>query len=85
MAMKYIVAEQLGREVIFVFDAGIMHAHFARDQRIPRDRIRGAGFIGRRGDNPLCCQGVSESLGIQSRGAADERILRQGLDPADAA
>lgn len=84
--MKYIVALHEGKEKIFVFPRAIDHDRFyeglaairfghGRDWRrhvlgCPSDLVS-AGFI-----DGGECHGRSETLGIESRGAADTALLR---------
>ncbi|MEO5373439.1 MAG: hypothetical protein H7840_04075 [Alphaproteobacteria bacterium] len=77
--MKYIIANWPGTEAVYLFETTIMHAHFARSQGIPRDRIVAAGFVGDSADAPLRCHGQSTSLGVTSRGEVDTEILRRRL------
>ena len=88
--MKYIVAVLDGKEVIFLFPRDVDHDrmkeamerirfgdHRDWSRKLHDGDVLSAGFV-----DGNVCHGRSETLGLNSRGAADTALLRASLKAA---
>lgn len=71
---KYFVYREGGRERLVLFPTSVMHAARARALNLAPDAIMAAGFVALDGT----CFGWSTSLGVGSRGRADQALLLAG-------
>lgn len=82
MGMKYIVLKIKDREWPIIFPDMMVHSDVAESMQLhvirfhdERSRVVAAGSISFFGGNVLC-SGESETLGIESRGSEDEKLIK---------